>query len=183
MQTQTKTHQTIRNLVFSALCLGLCLVLPFLTGQIPQVGTMLCPMHIPVLLSGFLCGPWWAMATGLVAPALRFVLFSMPPPMPTGLAMTFELAAYGLTAGLLYRIMPKNILCIYTSLIGAMLAGRIVWGIACTVIYGTMGNAFTWSIFLAGAFFNAIPGIIVHIILIPALVIALRTSRITDIES
>ena len=139
-------------------------------------------MHIPVLLSGFLCGPWWAMAIGLVAPALRFILFSMPAPIPTGLAMTFELAAYGLTAGLLYRIMPKKIPCIYVSLIGAMLMGRIVWGIACIVIYGAMGNAFTWSIFLAGAFVNAIPGIIVHIILIPALVIALRTSNMIDIE-
>ena len=66
--------------------------------------------------------------------------------------------------------------------IGAMLMGRIVWGIACIVIYGAMGNAFTWSIFLAGAFVNAIPGIIVHIILIPALVIALRTSNMIDIE-
>ena len=180
MQAQIKTHRTIRNLVFSALCLGLCLVLPFLTGQIPQVGNMLCPMHIPVLLSGFLCGPWWAMATGLVAPTLRFILFSMPAPMPVGLAMTFELAVYGLTAGLLYRIMPKKIPGIYASLIGAMIAGRIVWGIACIFIYGAMGNAFTWSIFLAGAFINAIPGIIVHIILIPALVIALKAYKIID---
>ena len=34
----------------SALFLALALVLPFLTGQIPEVGSMLCPMHIPVLL-------------------------------------------------------------------------------------------------------------------------------------
>ncbi len=181
MQTRTKIHRTIQNLVFSALCLGLCLVLPFLTGQIPQIGNMLCPMHIPVLLSGFLCGPWWAMAVGLLTPTLRFILFSMPAPMPVGLAMTFELGAYGVTAGLLYRIMPKKIPCIYTSLIGAMLVGRLVWGIACIFIYGAMGNTFTWSIFLAGAFLNAIPGIIVHILLIPALVIALKSSKIMDI--
>lgn len=181
MQAQIKIHRTIRNLVFSALCLGLCLVLPFLTGQIPQIGNMLCPIHIPVLLSAFLCGPWWAMAVGLVTPALRFVLFSMPAPMPTGLSMTFELAAYGLTAGLLYRILPKRIPFLYASLIGAMLVGRIVWGIACIFIYGAMGNVFTWSIFFAGAFLNAIPGILVHIILIPALVIALKNSKVIDI--
>lgn len=180
MRTPTNTHHTIQNLVFSALCLGLCLVLPFLTGQIPQIGNMLCPMHIPVLLSGFLCGPWWAMATGLAAPTLRFLLFSMPAPMPVGLAMTFELAAYGLTSGLLYRVMPKKIPGIYASLIGAMLVGRIVWGIACIFIYGAAGTEFTWSVFLAGAFVNAIPGIIVQIILIPALVIALKASRIID---
>ena len=66
MSSKTTLHRAIRNLVYSAACLALCLVLPFLTGQIPQVGSMLCPMHIPVLLAGFLCGPWWAMAVGLV---------------------------------------------------------------------------------------------------------------------
>lgn len=169
-------HHTIQNLVFSAFCLGLCLVLPFFTGQVPQIGSMLCPMHIPVLLAGFLCGPWWAMAVGLVTPTLRFVLFSLPPLMPTGLAMTFELAVYGLTAGLLYRTLPKKTACIYASLIGAMLAGRIVWGVACIFIYGAMGHAFTWHIFLAGAFANAIPGIIVQIIIIPVIVSALKKS-------
>lgn len=47
-----------RNLVYAGAALALCLVLPFLTGQIPQIGSALCPMHIPVLLAGFLCGPW-----------------------------------------------------------------------------------------------------------------------------
>ncbi len=178
MQTQSRIHHTIRNLVFSSLCLGLCLVLPFFTGQIPQIGSMLCPMHIPVLLSGFLCGPWWAMAVGLVAPSVRFALFSMPPLIPVGLAMTFELAVYGLTAGLLYRTLPQKPVCIYISLIGAMLTGRIVWGIACIFIYGTMGNPFTWSIFLAGAFLNAIPGIIVQIVIIPVIVLALKKSTL-----
>lgn len=178
MQTQSKMNRTIRNLVFSSLCLGLCLVLPFFTGQIPQIGSMLCPMHIPVLLSGFLCGPWWAMTIGLLAPALRFALFSMPPLMPVGLAMTFELAAYGLAAGMLYRALPKKASCIYAALITAMLTGRIVWGIACLFIYGTMGNLFTWPLFLAGAFVNAIPGIIVHITIIPAIVLALKKTSL-----
>ena len=81
MKTSNKTK--ITNLVYAAVCLALCLVLPFLTGQIPQVGNALCPMHIPVLLAGFLCGPWWALAVGLVAPLLRHTLFLMPPLMTT----------------------------------------------------------------------------------------------------
>ena len=178
MQTRSKAHQIVRQLVFAAVCLALCLVLPFLTGQIPQVGSMLCPMHIPVLLAGFLCGPWWAMAVGAVAPALRYLLFSMPPLLPTGLGMTFELLVYGLVAGLLYRLLPKRNGCIYVALIAAMVAGRIVWGVASIVIYGAMGNAFTWPIFFAGAFGNAIPGIVVHIILIPVLVMALKKAKI-----
>ena len=180
MQVQSSSHRTIRRLVLSAVCLALCMVLPFLTGQIPQVGSMLCPMHIPVLLAGFLCGPVWALVVGAVAPMLRYLLFSMPPPLPTGLAMTFELLVYGLMSGLLYRLLPKKPRSVYIALIGAMLAGRVVWGFASTVIYGAMGKSFTWAVFFAGAFANAVPGIIVHIILIPVLVFALQKAHIID---
>lgn len=180
MQTRSKTTRIIRHLAFAAVCLALCLVLPFLTGQIPEIGNMLCPMHIPVLLAGFLCGPWWALGVGAVAPLLRFALFSMPPPLPTGLAMTFELLTYGLVSGLLYRLLPKKPGHIYVSLVGAMLAGRIVWGISSIIIYGAMGNPFTWPIFFVGAFANAIPGIIVQIVLIPVLVLALQKTKLIE---
>ena len=167
-------ENTVKNIVLAAVCLALCLVLPFLTGQIPQIGSTLCPMHIPVLLAGFLCGPWWAMAVGAAAPQLRFALFGMPPIFPTGTAMCFELAVYGLVSGLLYARLPKKTASIYVSLIGAMLAGRIVWGVVMAVISGVTGSAFTWTAFLAGAFINAVPGIVVHILLIPVAVIALK---------
>jgi len=178
MQTTPKTIRVIRNLSYAAICLALCIILPFLTGQIPQVGNMLSPMHIPVLLAGYLCGPWWAMAVGFIAPLLRFLLFGMPYILPTGLAMCFELLTYGLVSGLLYRALPKKVGYVYLSLVVSMLAGRIVWGIASLVIYGVMGNPFTWAIFFAGAFVNAVPGIIVHIVIIPILVLALRRARI-----
>lgn len=168
----------IRKLTYAAVCLALCMVLPFLTGQIPQIGSALCPMHIPVLLAGFLCGPWWAMAVGAVAPVLRFALFGMPPLFPTGAAMCFELAAYGLISGLLYARLPKRPRNIYMSLIAAMLIGRIVWGCAMVVLLGTGEAAFTWAAFLTGAFANAVPGIIVHILLIPLIVLALQKARI-----
>ena len=41
-------NRTLKKLVFAALCLALCMVLPLLTGQIPQIGKALSPMHIPV---------------------------------------------------------------------------------------------------------------------------------------
>ena len=146
----------------------------FLTGQIPEIGSALSPMHIPVLLAGFLCGPGWAAAVGVVAPLLRFALFGMPPIFPTGLAMCFELAAYGLISGLLYRLLPKKNGNIYVALVSAMVLGRILWGLVMVVLMGITGAGFTWAAFVAGAFLNAIPGIIVHILLIPVLVMALR---------
>ena len=176
---RTKTATLLRHLVYAAVCLALCMLLPFLTGQIPQIGSALSPMHIPVLLAGFLCGPWWAMAVGFVAPMLRHVWLGMPP-LITAIAMSFELAAYGLFSGLLYRLLPKKTVNIYVSLIGAMILGRIVWGIAMVVISGVSGSAFTWSAFIAGTLLNAVPGIILHIALIPILVMALKRAKVLD---
>ena len=85
---QSKNQSFILKLCYAAVCLALCMVLPFLTGQIPQIGSMLSPMHIPVLLAGYLCGPWWAAAVGVIAPLLRHAIFSMPPLM-TAPTVTF----------------------------------------------------------------------------------------------
>lgn len=167
-------HKNLRQLILAAMFLTLALALPFLTGQIPQVGSALCPMHIPVLLCGFFCGPWYALAVGLVAPMLRFALFGMPPLMPTGIAMCFELATYGFVSGLLYKLLPGKKVFTYVTLIAAMLAGRIIWGIARVILAGLAQSEFAWTVFLSGAFVNAVPGIILHILLIPVLVIALK---------
>ena len=167
-------HKNLRQLILAAMFLTLALALPFLTGQIPQVGSALCPMHIPVLLCGFFCGPWYALAVGLVAPLLRFALFGMPPLLPTGIAMCFELATYGFVSGLLYKLLPGKKVFTYVTLIAAMLAGRIIWGIARVILAGLAQSEFAWTAFLSGAFVNAVPGIILHILLIPVLVISLK---------
>jgi riboflavin transporter FmnP len=167
----------IQKLVYAALCLALCLYLPFLTGQIPQIGSALSPMHIPVLLCGFICGWPYALAVGIIAPLLRHVMFGMPPIM-TAINMTFELGAYGLFAGLFYKLLPKKTANIYVSLVLAMLAGRAVYGISSYIVYGIQGNAFTMSAFMAGAFINAWPAIILHIVLVPVIVIALKKAKL-----
>jgi thiamine transporter ThiT len=168
-----KKREHLRSLIIAAICLALCLVLPFLTGQIPQIGMALSPMHIPVFLCAFLCGPRYAAIVGLVAPLLRFMLLGMPPIMPMGVAMCFELAAYGITAGMLYKLLPKKPVFIYVSLIAAMLIGRAVFGLAFMQTLGINGGQYTWSMFIAGAFIDAVPGIILHIVLIPVIIIAL----------
>lgn len=172
-------YRSIRNLTHSSLCLALCLVLPFLTGQIPEIGGMLCPMHFPVLLCGFLCGGPWGAAVGIVAPLLRHFLFHMPP-LITALGMTFELGTYGLVSALLCRRFPKTAASLYASLLGAMISGRIVWGCAMAVICGITGTAFGWEMFLSGALLSAIPGILLQLTLLPIVIIALRRAKIMD---
>jgi riboflavin transporter FmnP len=167
-----------KKLTLSAAFLGLGLVLPFLTGQVPQVGSMLLPMHIPVLLCGIICGWEYGLAVGAILPLLRSVIFGMPPMYPTALAMTFELAAYGAVIGLLYRRFFKGTAGIYLSLLTAMVSGRIVWGIAQAVLLGVGGKTFTVSAFLAGAVLNAVPGIILQLLLVPAVVILLEKTGV-----
>ena len=167
-------RKALKKLSLSSMFLAIGLVLPFFTGQIPQVGSMMLPMHIPVLLCGLICGWKYGLMVGFVLPPLRSVLFGMPPLFPTGAAMAFELAAYGFLSGFLYnRSKWKCIIALYRSLITAMIGGRIVWGAVMVVLTGVSGSPFTWSVFLAGAFFNAVPGIILQLVFIPAMMVAL----------
>ena len=174
MSNASSNSLQVRRMTYSALCLALALVLPFLTGQIPQIGSALCPMHLPVLLCGFLCGWPWGLAVGFIAPLLRSVIFGMPPMIPTALAMAFELATYGALAGFLYRKFPKTIPGIYASLLIAMICGRLVWGVVRLILAGVQGNGFTLAMFLSGAITTAIPGIIAQLVLIPAIVYAME---------
>ncbi len=168
----------IKKLILAAVCLALCMVLPFLTGQIPQIGVMLSPMHLPVLLCGYLCGPLYGVLVGAVAPLLRYALFGMPAIFPMGISMCFELMTYGLITGLLYPRLPKKLPYLYLSLIAAMLAGRAVWGCVRALLSGVSGAAFTWQAFFAGTFTGALPGIVVQLVLVPALVLALRKAKL-----
>ena len=165
----------IKNMTMAAMFLALGLVLPFFTGQIPQIGSMLLPMHIPVFLCGLICGWQYGGIVGFILPLLRYAIFGMPVLFPNGIAMSFELMTYGLVVGLLYGISRwQCIRALYRCLIAAMLAGRVVWGAAQIILLGLSGSAFTWQMFMAGAFLNAIPGILVQLILIPAVMVALN---------
>lgn len=171
---QAALKQYIFNLVLSALFMALGLILPFVTGQIPQIGNMLLPMHLPVLLCGLICGWQYGGVVGFVLPLLRYVMFGMPAIFPNGIAMAFELAAYGILVGFFYhRSRWKCVIALYRSLILAMIGGRVVWGVVRVLLTGVAGEAFTWQMFMAGAFLNAIPGIVLQLIFIPILMVAL----------
>lgn len=169
----SKQRKTLINMVLSAMFIALGIVLPFFTGQIPQIGSMLLPMHIPVLLCGLICGWQYGLIVGFVTPLLRCALFTMPP-FITALAMAFELATYGLVTGLMYgRCKWKCIVSLYRTLLTAMVCGRVVWGLVMVFISGATGDVFTWQAFITGSVLNAIPGIILQLILIPSVMLGL----------
>lgn len=180
---KTTVKDMTKNLTLSAMFLALGLVLPLLTGQIPQIGNMLLPMHLPVFLCGLICGWQYGGVIGFITPLLRYVIFGMPVLYPTGLAMSLELMTYGIVAGLLYAISKwQCVVALYRCLIIAMLAGRAVWGVTEVILLGLSGDSFTWQAFFAGAFLNAVPGIILQLILIPAIMLALHRTGLVPFK-
>ncbi len=150
------------------------IILPFFTGQIPQIGNMMLPMHLPIFLCGLICGWPYGLAVGFITPLLRSFLFSAPIMYPAAIAMAFELATYGFVAGFLYnRSKWQCIVSLYRSMLAAMVAGRLVWGAAMVILLGMGGSALTWEAFIASAFLNAVPGIILQLVFIPAIMVAL----------
>lgn len=176
----------VQTMVLASMFLALGIVMPFLTGQIPGIGSRLLPMHIPVLICGFVCGWKYGLIVGFVVPILRSVMFGMPPMLPTAAGMAFELAAYGAVTGLLYPCLERRfsgryeIAAVYAALLGAMLIGRLVWGLVSIPLYGLAGTMFSVSIFVGSAFFNAVPGIILQLVVIPVMIVTLKRAKMME---
>ena len=180
LQTSPKSL-TVRRITYCAVLIAMGIVLPFLTGQIPEVGSALSPLHIPALLAGFTVGPVWGAVCAVVIPVLRSAIFNMPPMFPMAVTMAFEMAAYALVGGILNRALPKKAGYLYLSQITAMLTGRIVYGILFALF--TLNNPsihYTFTAFILGCFADALPGIILHLVIVPPIVIALRKARLTN---
>lgn len=170
-----------KSITLSGLFVAIGLVLPFITGQIPEIGKMLLPMHIPVLLCGMVCGWQYGLVVGIITPLLRSFLFQMPVLYPNATGMVFELATYGAVVGCMYRLIKgKYLIRVYAALVIAMLAGRLVWGLARVVMLGLTSTPFSWHLFLSGAFLTAFPGMILQLVLIPAVMVALRRAKLLD---
>lgn len=176
--------KTVHKITYSALFMALGLVLPFFTGQLRQIGNMLLPMHFPVFLCSFICGWKYGFLIGLLLPLFRSVLFGMPAMYPMAIGMLFELGTYGFVAGFLYEKRPwKCIKSLYISLITAMILGRIMWGVAQMMLLGLQGKFFTWELFLSGAIVTAIPGILLQLLLIPALMLTLKQTKLVTFHN
>ena len=139
-------------------------------------------MHLPVFLCGLICSWKYGLVLGFVMPLMRSAIFHMPMMYPNAVAMAFELATYGFVAGYLYgKSKYKCTKALYKSILSAMIAGRVVWGVAEVILLGVNGELFTLSVFISGAFAKAIPGIIIQLILIPAIMVALGRAKLVPI--
>lgn len=175
--TMTGTKKQIYNLVVAALCVALGVVLPIAVHGVPNAGSVLLPMHLPVLLCGLLCGPVYGLACGLLTPFMSSIITGMPGPayLPS---MLCELAVYGLIAGLLIVLVHtgNRTADLYISLVGAMIAGRIIYGIVNALIF--RAGEYSMSMWLTASFVTALPGIVIQLILLPLIVLGLRRAKL-----
>ena len=173
------SHSSIRRLVTAALCVALAVVLPQTMHAIPNAGSVMLPMHIPVLLCGLVCGWPYGLACGILSPVMSHFITSMPgtPYLP---AMICELAAYGLISGLTaqYIHTGKRTLDIYIQLISAMLLGRVVYGAVNALIF--KAGSYSMEIFISAAFVTALPGIIIQLVFLPAIVLLLEKAKVAE---
>ncbi len=172
-------NRSLNNLVLTAMFLALGLILPFFTGQIKEIGNMLLPMHLPVMLCGLVCSHRHGLALGAALPIVRSLTFGMPMLFPSAVAMALECATYGFVIGFLFeRSKHKRVTTLYVCMIIAMIAGRAVWGASMLALLGIKGELFTFSAFFAGAFANAVPGIILQFVIIPPIILVLGKARL-----
>lgn len=176
-------NKSIRNITLSAMFLALAIVFAFISGNIPEVGNTLCPMHIPVMLCGFILGWPYGLLVGFLAPFLKSFLTGVPYLYPTAISMAFELSTYGMICGFLYPLLKKksknNLISLITTLIISMLSGRLIWGVMrYFLIFFKDGQNFTFNMFLTGAFISAWPGIIIQLIMIPSVIYLLEKNQI-----
>ena len=172
-----------KKVVLTALFIALGLTLPMITANVPMIGNMLLPMHFPIIICGLICGVGYGALAGVITPLLRSFIFGMPPLFPIATAMAFELAAYGAVAGLVYVVIQKSKGSVYPALVISMLSGRAVWGVVTFILFRMMGKTLTLQMFIAGAFTNAVPGIVGQLIIIPVLMYYLAKHRAASVET
>lgn len=167
----------VNKLAYAALCVSLSVVLPQVFHMVPNLGSVFCPMHIPILLCGLICGPYYGLACGVLGPVLSSITTGMPPAASLPV-MVVECAVYGFVAGfLMLAIKGKSgYLKLYVSLVTAMLCGRLAAGAAAALIFSRA--TMTIAVFGTAYFVTSFPGIVIQLILLPSLVMALQKAKL-----
>lgn len=172
---------SVKKSIICSVCIALCYVLPLFFHGIQNAGSVLCPMHIPVIICGLVCGGPYGLICGLAGPAMSSILTGMPAIayLPT---MMVELGAYGLVSGVLInRVRTRNTVAdIYISMIVAMIIGRIAAGIVRAILFTSGG--YTFAVWVSSYLVTCWPGILIQLVFIPAILMALTKACLIPVR-
>ncbi len=159
----------LQKLTLTAMLLAMGVILPFFFGQIPQIGSMLLPMHIPVFLCAFVCGWRYGVPMAVILPLLRSILFARPNLYPEAISIALEMATYAFVAGFLYsRSKWQCLRALYRAMLLAMVAGRVVRAVVQLSLLGVADLPVSFGAFFTGVIVAGAPGIILQLVVVPA---------------
>nr|WP_316615438.1 hypothetical protein [uncultured Ruminococcus sp.] len=176
-QNITTQKRLTLNAVLSVGLIALAVVLPQIVhialGQ--PGGVQLLPMYLPVLIGGCLLGSKWALAVGVLSPAVSFAITSLMgsamPALPRLPFMMAELAVFALVSGLFSKKIYENGLWAFPAVILAQLAGRAAFLGLVAIFQGVapFSVEMIWGQIVEGWL-----GLLIQAIAVPLLIIALR---------
>lgn len=169
-----------RTVATAALVCALSVVLPqvfhFIGGK--PLGNAFLPMHLPVILGGYLLNPAAALVCGALSPILSFFVSGMPP-FPRLIFMIFELGAYGFSTSVFVH---KCRLPVWLNLPLTWICGRTMYFVtaffALRVLHLEMQGMTTASAAVWTAVTTGVPGIILQAVVVPILVAAFKKARL-----
>lgn len=179
-----KKFNTLNVVTTAMLCAFAVVISSAMHNLAGSVTKSISPMHLPVFLAGILCGNWLGLICGACAPILGFLTSGRPAFPNAMIPMMFELATYGFASGLMRNIFVKNPkthkFASVLALVVAMVAGRVVNGFAGGIVLAVGGAPLGASILakLASGFTSTWVGIIVQLILVPAILFAMQKSGV-----
>ena len=175
-----KNRNSIKNMTLTAVCVALCVVLPIAFHSIPDAGSVFLPMHIPVLICGMICGWPYGFICGLMGPLLSSALTGMPP-IAILPAMMLECGTYGMVSGIMLKLVHTKSTYgdLYIALVVAMLAGRVLSGIAKALIFMPGMSMTAW---VMASFVTALPGILIQLVFLPSVVMTLMKAKIIPVR-
>lgn len=167
----------VKKSIITAICIALCVVLPQAFHAIPNAGSIYSPIHIPFLLCGLICGWQYGLLSGVAGVGLSYLITGMPAisHLP---GMIIECAIYGLVCGLMMKLIKtkSTYADLYISLVSAMLAGRVISGLAKALIFAA--GKYSLATWATSYFVTGLPAVIIQLALIPTIVFALQKANL-----
>lgn len=181
MKMKRTAENSAKKYIITGLCVALCVVLPIAFHLFPNAGKVFCPMHIPILMCGLVCGWSFGGICGIFGTLLSSLLTGMPTAsvLPS---MAVECAAYGVLSGLFMQVIKTKRLGVnlYSSLIFTLIVGRMLSGIITALFFSP--NGYSFGVWVTSCFITALPGIIIQLSIIPTIFFTLNKTNLTPVN-
>lgn len=165
----------VKKAMITAVCTALCVVLAMAFRALPGGGAIYGPLILPVLLCALVCGA----GRGALCAALGVTLSAVINGTPTAalfVPVMCECVCCGASAGLVASRAPFGERATYAAVPTGLVLGRVAGGVVEAALFAPDMPGF--AVWAAGYLAASLPGLIVMLVLVPALVRALDAASV-----